>query len=51
MTGTMIAAAPKVPMLSACCGLPPSFVRTKKVPRIDTMMPAPAMTSGTNTNS
>ena len=35
----MMTPAPKVPMFSAVCGLPPSLVRTKKVPTMETTMP------------
>src|SRR5690606_38201495 len=37
------------PMLSAFCGLPPSFTFTKNVPRNDMTMPTPASTRGSST--
>ncbi len=40
------AAEPNDPASSASCGLPPSLVRTTKVPRIEQTMPPAAMTSG-----
>ena len=42
----MIRQAPNVPWFKAFWGLPPSFVRTKKVPAIENRMPAPAITNG-----
>ena len=42
-------AAPNSPMLSARCGLPPSFTLTKNEPRMETTMPTAAMTSGSRT--
>ena len=45
----MSAAAPNSPMFSARWGLPPSLTRTKNEPRIETMMPTAAITSGSNT--
>src|SRR5690606_25742723 len=37
------------PMLSAFCGLPPSFTFTKNVPRNDITMPTPASARGSST--
>ena len=45
----MSPAAPNSPMLSARCGLPPSFTLTKNDPRIETTIPTAAMTSGRRT--
>ena len=47
----MTAPEPNTPILRAVCGLPPSFVLTKNVPRIDTPIPAAAKNKGRNTNS
>jgi hypothetical protein len=44
--GSITIAAPNDPVSSANWGLPPSLVRTRKVPRIDTTMPAAAISSG-----
>ena len=46
VASAMTPAAPNAPMSRACWGLPPSLVRTKKVPTIEQTIPAPAMTRG-----
>ena len=48
-TTSIIADAPKCPLFNAVCGFPPSSVRTKKVPIIDTKIPAAANVNGNST--
>ena len=45
----MIAPEPKTPIFNAVCGLPPSLVLTKKVPKIETKIPVAAKNRGKNT--
>ena len=46
ITATMIAEEPNSPLFRPAWGLPPSLTDTMKVPRIEMMMPAPAMIRG-----
>jgi hypothetical protein len=45
-----MAAAPIVPRFKANLGFPPSFIRTKKVPKIEVSTPIPAKIKGRNTS-
>ena len=47
----IIPAAPKCPLFRALCGFPPSCVLTRKVPIIDTKIPAAASVNGSCTKS
>jgi hypothetical protein len=49
VASSITAAAAKVPPSSACCGLPPSLVRTRKVPASEITMPAAASSMGSST--
>ena len=51
VTTSMAAADAQVPVCSAVDGLPPSLVRTRKVPARETKMPMPASSRGSSTSA